>query len=235
MLLTLFTIPIPAADAFDQANKLYEQGKYADAAGAYEKLLQSGTISPAIYFNLGNALFKAGQTGRAVYYYRLAERLAPRDPDVQGNLQFVRTHIHAGKPPELAAWRRILGKLSLNEWALACGAAFWLWFALLCLGQWRESLKRALSGWTATVGFLAACLGVCLGVTAHEQFHTQTAIVTVKESTVRYGPLEESQTAFTVRDGMELAVLDHKDHWLQVATPTDQIGWLPKDKVLLLP
>ena len=41
--------------AFDAANKLYEQGKFADAAATYEKLLQSGVRSGSVHFNLGNA------------------------------------------------------------------------------------------------------------------------------------------------------------------------------------
>jgi hypothetical protein len=44
--------------AFDQANKLYEQGKYAEAATAYGKLAESGQMSAALYFNLGNAFLE---------------------------------------------------------------------------------------------------------------------------------------------------------------------------------
>ena len=65
------------AAAFDQANRLGEQGKYADAIAAYEKILGSGRASPALYFNLGNAWFKSGHLGRAILSYRLAARLAP--------------------------------------------------------------------------------------------------------------------------------------------------------------
>ena len=64
------------APAFDQANRLYEQGKYAEAASAYENLLHADSNSPALYFNLGNARFKAGQSGRAIAAYRQAEAKA---------------------------------------------------------------------------------------------------------------------------------------------------------------
>jgi hypothetical protein len=45
---------------FDAANKLYAEGKFVDAAAVYEKILQSGAVSPALYFNYGNAELKAG-------------------------------------------------------------------------------------------------------------------------------------------------------------------------------
>ena len=67
--------------SFDQANRLYEQGKYADAIVAYRGLLGQKQSSAALYFNLGNAFFKSGNTGEAIINYRLAQRLAPRDPD----------------------------------------------------------------------------------------------------------------------------------------------------------
>ena len=75
---------------FEAANKLYEEGKFAQAAAAYEQLIQSGRVSAPLYFNLGNAWFKSGQMGRAITAYRRAEQLAPRDPDVRANLQFAR-------------------------------------------------------------------------------------------------------------------------------------------------
>ena len=81
---------------FDQANKLYEEGKYSEAAAVYEKAVKAGQVSAALCFNLGNALFKAGQPGRALVWYRRAEALSPRDPDIQANLQFVRKNVTSG-------------------------------------------------------------------------------------------------------------------------------------------
>ena len=52
----------PAAE-FNAANKLYAEGKFAEAAGTYEKILQSGAVSPALYFNYANAEFKSGNLG----------------------------------------------------------------------------------------------------------------------------------------------------------------------------
>src|SRR5258705_237395 len=75
---------------FAVANKLYYENKFGDAAVAYERLIQSGRASAAVYFNLGNAWFKSGQLGRAIAAYRRAESLTPRDPDVRANLQFAR-------------------------------------------------------------------------------------------------------------------------------------------------
>jgi len=74
-----------ASSAFDSANQLFEQGRFTEAAAAFGKLAQSGQTSEALYFNLGNAWFKANQLGRAIAAFKQAERIAPRDPDLRAN------------------------------------------------------------------------------------------------------------------------------------------------------
>jgi tetratricopeptide (TPR) repeat protein len=224
---------IPAA-AFDAANKLYEQGRFSDAASAYEKLLQSGQASTALYFNLGNAFFKAGQIGRAIAAYRQAEQLAPRDPDLRANLQFARNQVQS---PTLSStrWQRALGKLSLNEWTLLAAGAVWLWLLLLGLLQWRPALKPALRAYLLAAGVAAALLVACFASAFSENRFARTAIVAARDVVVRQGPMEESQSAFTVHDGAELRVLDQKDGWLQVTTDPRRIGWLRRNQVLAGP
>ena len=221
--------------AFDQANKLYEQGRFKDAAAAYENMARNGQASPALYFNLGNALFKAGEVGRAILNYRLAERLAPRDPDIRANLKFVRNGVGAGATAPAPWWQRWTGHLTLNEWTVLTAGALWLWFGLLALGQWRPVLRKSLSGYTATVGVGAAVLALCLGVAGYNRFGITTAIVTANEATVRLGPLDESPSYFTVPGGAELTVLDSKGDWLQVSDGVKRPGWLRREQVVFLP
>ncbi len=86
--LVLTAIDMRADDStavFEQANKSYEEGKYAEAVAAYDKLVAAGDVSEALYFNRGNALFKTGQLGRSIASYRLAQYLSPRDPELRAN------------------------------------------------------------------------------------------------------------------------------------------------------
>ena len=73
----------------------------------------------------------------------------------------------------------------------------------------------------------------CVGATLRETRFTRTAIVITSEAVVRYGPLAESPTAFTVHDGAELRVLDQKDEWLQVNAGPNRVGWLRRDQALV--
>ena len=221
------------ATAFDQANKLYEQGKYAEAAVAYDRLIQAGHTSPTIYFNLGNACFKAGHPGRAIAAYRQAESLAPRDPDVQANLNFVRKTINETAPP--GTWRQHwLGRLTLNEWTLLASASLWVWLIFLAARELRVEWRKRFRISAVTVGLVAGALAICLGLAWFDRSSTRSAIIIVPEVVVRYGPLEESQSAFQLRDGTEVSVLDEKDDWLQVRDSARREGWLRRSQVVLL-
>jgi tetratricopeptide (TPR) repeat protein len=224
----------PVASAFDAANKLYEQGKFTDAALAYEKILQSGPSSSAVYFNLGNARFKAGQIGKAIAAYQLAEKLIPRDPDLRANLRFARNQVQGPtlSPP---LWKRWLGQLSVNEWTVLAAVALWLWFLVLCLLQWRPSLKPSLRFYALALGLFVAVSGTMLGVAWSQNRPANSAIVILPEAVVRQGPLDESRTNFTLHDGAEVQVLDRKDDWLQITIDPRRIGWVKRDQVLVAP
>ncbi|MDA8572953.1 ion channel protein, partial [Flavobacteriaceae bacterium] len=43
---------------FDEANALYNNGKYEAAITIYEKILESNLHSSALYFNMGNCYYK---------------------------------------------------------------------------------------------------------------------------------------------------------------------------------
>ena len=235
LLLFLCTVSVPAqtpTSAFEAANKLYYENKFSEAAAAYEKLCVPGAASPVIYFNLGNAWFKAGEIGRALAAYRRAEQLVPRDPDIRANLQFARNQTQG--PSFLPnRWELALGRLTLNEWTVLASATVWFWFLLLAVLQWRPSWQGSLKKLLLGLGVVAVILCACVAVALYEKRAGSIAVVIARDAVVRHGPLDESQNAFTVHDGAELRVLDRKEGWLLVTTDPRRTGWIRRDQVLL--
>jgi tetratricopeptide (TPR) repeat protein len=222
---------VPEAE-FEAANKLFEQGKFADAAGAYERLLTNGSTA-ALHFNLGNARFKSGQPGQAIFHFHQALRLAPRDPDARGNLQFARRSL--GVTGEENLGRHLLRLHTLDEWAWLAGAGLGGWFLLLALGEALPA-KRIAFAWVTKTFAVAALTSTVLLVTAHwERSAARLAVVVVPEAPTRPGPLAESKAAFALRDGTEIVVLDAKDDWLQVRDASQRTGWVKREAVWQLP
>lgn len=223
-------------DAFIQANKLYEEGKYPQAMAAYEKLTLSGKVSPALYFNLGNACLKSGKVGRAIVAYRQAELLAPRDPDVRANLQIARTQAGASNPALPGnRWTHWVGRLTLNEWTISTSAVVALFFILLTVREIRPEIKKSGGGLVVLLGLACLCLGSCLGIAAEQRFCEKFVVVTSPEAVARLGPLPESQSVFTLHDGAEMSVLGSDGDWLEVSDAARHTGWVAQKDVVFIP
>ncbi len=223
---------------FDAANKLYAEGKFAEAVRAYDQSLQaaasSGTASAALFFNAGNAEFKLGQLGRAIASYRRAALLNPRDSEIQGNLDFVRNQVQ-GASVRPARWQNWISILTLNEGTLLTAAAFWLWLGLWTARQLRPALAPRLRALSLAALLAAVLCGGILAVQATAHFNPPTAVVIAANSLARSGPFDDAQTVFAPHDGAELSVIDYHDDWVQVTDGSGKIGWLPRKLVALLP
>jgi tetratricopeptide (TPR) repeat protein len=245
LLFIVFALSARAADAiaiFDQANRMYEQGKFAEAAAAYQHVIFQGHTSATVYYNLGNAWFKAGQFGRAIAAYRQAEDLAPRDPNIRFNLNFARKQVGGTNAGVSTLWERWVSRLTVNEWTAASAAAFWLLFVLLILREVRPAFRRSLGAYLTTAVALAVALSAMAGLAVYDRTGVHKAVVVVPQAVVRYGPLEDSRVYYQLRDGAEILVLDEKrsgqsESWLQVRDPAHagrRVGWLKRDQVVLL-
>jgi tetratricopeptide (TPR) repeat protein len=235
--ISAFAANIYAADVasdFSAANKLYAQGKFADAANAYENILQTGVQSEALLFNYANAEFKSGHPGKAIAAYRQAELLAPRDAELRANLAFVRNQVQGATLRE-SRWRTWAGALTLNEGAVLTAVLFWGLFALFAVRQIKPALAPKLRSATRLVLALTVISGAILGLQAANHFNSSVAVVTSAEATALRGPYDDAQNAFGARDGSELRILDYHNDWVEVTDGAGKIGWLSKKQVEILP
>ncbi len=227
---------IDLSQAFDEANKLYEQGKYGAAADAYEQLLKEGQTTSPVLFNLGNARFRSGETGRAIIAFSQAERLDPRDAAVKANLQFARRTLRGAEESTQPLWLRLLGRLHINEWAFLTSLSLWICFLALAACEWRPAWKPSLRRAVRISGLMAVVSGAALLSLATLE-RRRVAVVVVKEALVRFTPIEESPVRFTANDGLELIVVGQKPapagqpEWLEVRDPANRIGWVKRDQV----
>ncbi len=224
--------------AFDEANKLYEQGRYGAAADAYEQIWKGGQTTASVLFNLGNARWKAGDHGRAIIAYLQAQRLAPRDADIRQNLEFARRSLKGANPEESGhpLWRRWLTRLSPNEWTAVAGTFGVLLFSCFALREWNPLLREKLGTPLRLTG-LGFALSLVASATVISLESQTVAVVVVKESTIRFTPLDESPASFNAPDGTELVVLEGKpdanglSQWFRVTDAAQRVGWVKRDQI----
>ena len=70
------------------ANDLYAKSEFQQAADSYESLIQRGINNGYLYYNLGNTYIRLGKIGPAILNYMNAQKLIPRNENLQANLNF---------------------------------------------------------------------------------------------------------------------------------------------------
>ena len=216
-----------------EANALYQAGDYKGAVEAYQKILESGEPTAAIYYNLGNASFRAGQKGMAVLYYERALRLSPRDADSGWNLNILRSaladRLETPDRDFFVTWgKKAVNYFSINEISLIfCGlSAAWALVNLLIfffprLRAWGNPLSVLIFLlWFAAAGLF--------GLKWLEEKAPRIVILD-KEVFARYGPSDKETKAFLLHEGAEAKWADESKKWIYIVLPDKSTGWIPRD------
>src|SRR5213079_2431172 len=114
------------ADAdFAKANRDFAQGHFKEAISGYEALIRDGQWTANVFYDLGNAYFRAGDFGRAILNYERALALERHHPEAAANLQIARDEARALEI-QPSSLERYLQFASVNQYSIAAATAFWL-------------------------------------------------------------------------------------------------------------
>jgi hypothetical protein len=237
---SLMTAGQPAnTAAIGAGNRLVAAGNYGEAIQVYEQLVAQDIHDSALFYNLGNAYYLQGDTGRAILNYERAAQLAPRDADIKANLALARQQ--AGDPfatspsGPLGILTAITERwLNINEAAILALA---LWFvvgaAFIALrvaqpGRLRDALRYgALAGL-----FLVLLIGLSLGARVYVERTQPQGIVIAPTVALSSEPGEQYATGYKLTGGTAVNVLETRNSWARLAAPDDSIeGWIPSDSV----
>lgn len=220
---------------FLEAVQLYENGLYAAAADKFQTVAESGIENGKLYYNLGNAWFKAGQLGRAVYWYEKARRLIPADPELAFNLEYARSQVK-DRPPEenrvvraVFFWRYWLGQSSLIVLSVVCSGLFFC--GLLLKRHFRVPVPAAVLA-------VVLALGIVFTATAGFNYyrdHTVTrGVVLPDKISVRAGFSEFSTELFVLHAGSRVTIERQRNDFFRIRFGDDKIGWVQKEVVGVL-
>jgi tetratricopeptide (TPR) repeat protein len=211
---------------FAKANQDYAQNNFKEAISGYETLVRSGQWSANVFYNLGNAYFRAGDFGRAILNYERALALERHHPEATANLQIARDEARALEIQQ--SWpERYLQIASVNQYVITAAVAFWV--GLFCVvglifARRRSAAVIALLIFSLLV-FVIAILAIYeLDYGSKDR---ALAIVTGKDVQARLATADTANSVLALPPGSEVKILSTRGDWVYAALPNNLRGWIP--------
>jgi hypothetical protein len=217
VIFALALLQAPAPGSFQHGAELYRAGRFTESARAFENTVAADSSDVAAWVNLGNAHYRAGERGRAIWAWARAAQEQPRDRDIIRNLQAAGAiEVLRTRPP-----------LSVRpvEWYLLAAIGWWVACALAVIAVLRR--RNALLSW-ALAPIALVVIALTVGVLADGRTH----VVAWNEQTELYGdPTVHSPVVRRVQAGAGLDILEDRGDWLRVRTFSGAEGWVESDTV----
>ena len=223
---------------FEEANTLYNEGRYQEALQQYKKISESGVHSAELYYNMGNTYYKLNNIAPSILYYEKALVLDPDDADVKVNLAYARnmTIDDIQELPRTGIARLfngVIGKLGYETWTYLSIASMFLFVALFIAYYfaYAQSRKRLLfAGSGIVLIFSLVSLLFAFQLRSVEQAQNP-AIVFAEETTVKSEPNLGSDEVFRLHEGTKVFILDSMNDWRKIRLTDGKEGWLPGNEL----
>lgn len=218
-----------------QAEQLYGEGKYADAADLYNKMLADGMESATLYYNLGNCYYKLGENTRAILNYERSLLLDPGDAMARYNLKMAQ-HAIVDKIevlPELflVRWYKATETyFSADQWGYISVALFIVFLIMAALFFYSPSIGVKKTGFIVGIIVFFLTLGsVFFAMRQGSRIsEREYAIITTPSVTVKGAPDNSGTSLFLVHEGLKVRVVGELGSWYNIRLADGNEGWVAK-------
>jgi tetratricopeptide (TPR) repeat protein len=201
----------------------------------YERLAEAGPANAKLFCNLGHACLLAGDTGKAVLYYRRAERLEPGNANVQAGLAQAATLLGRHAAPATSGSDPLLLERNFGPWlvlVLGLAALVLGWAIVLCAIRFN---RRWLF---VTAAPLLLCALVLMGSVTWKGWWNERfpAGVISQGVMLREGNGSNFRAVLDheLPPGVEFRMVSQKEDWLRVQLQDGTRGWLPQERTVQL-
>lgn len=226
---------------FEEANALYNDGKYAEAIDVYTSILDSGVHSSELYFNIANANYKLNNIAPSIFYYEKALLLNPNDEDIKDNLAFAKkmTIDAIDKVPEVGFTRiikNVVNTFHKDTWAKIAITGVLIFVLLFLMYHFSYSTtKKRVAFIISVFSLLLALFSVLMAFQKeHLDANDNPAIVFAQESRVKADPNKNSEEVFRLHEGAKIQVLETYEDWNKIKLADNSTGWILSSDIKLL-
>jgi tetratricopeptide (TPR) repeat protein len=219
-------------ETWRRGNEAYLHGDYAAAVAAYEEVGRQGVASADLAFNLGDAYFRKGAIGPAIWSFERALALDSGDEDARYNLDKARklsarrAHDRIEGDDKDPAWMRLVAGVAPSTTTWLFVALYVGFFAALIGRRWaRGEWRPPLTAGAAVLAAGALLAGVLLAGRVHLD-RIPFGVLLPDEIAVKEGADTNYRTSFDAHAGLRVRIVDQDQDWLRVRLANGLEGWV---------
>ena len=216
---------------FADANQLYSDGNYPEAAQAYKQIIAEQPNSEA-YYNLGNAYFKQDELAQAILAYERCLRLDPRNKDAKYNLAFAHSRIIDNVEDNqmffIKNWlQSIRNTMRETTWMILSIISFLIvLIGALLFALSKEQWLRKTAFYTALIAlFISICACANAGSLHSRDNNRAEAIITQGIVNVKASPDRSGTELFTLHEGTKVIIHETLGEWCNIHVGNN-VGWM---------
>ncbi|MFH0766392.1 MAG: hypothetical protein V2A61_08235 [Calditrichota bacterium] len=226
--------------AFESGNRAYLEGSWQEALEHWQQVERLGYHSGSLYYNMGNAWFKLGETGQAILNWEKAAKLSGETEDIAANLKIARSSLVDKQEGtiRLPVWNwldRIRSRFAVGT--LSWGATLFCLALFLTLSIRRWLIRnRKIKFWLSRLAYAFAVILLLdlslVWLQARDEKMSRQGILIAQDVDVVSAPAEGAgKLLFTLHEGSKVRILRNIQGWLEISTGKDKQGWVKSDQV----
>lgn len=219
-----------------KANAAYGVQEYEKAASMYEDVLNRGSESAALYYNLGCAYAKLDKLAPSILNFERALLLDPGNDDVMANLEMVRAKVvdevdPVGKLLLARAYDSICSWFSSDAWAYGSLAFFYLLLVMAGLFFFSHvSLVKKVSFFVGIFAILLMVATMVFSSSAKAKASShEYAIVFSPSVTVKGSPEDAGKDVFVLHEGTKVKIKRTHNKWFEIQLADGRVGWVKEN------
>ena len=233
----LFAVEEGISQYYKNGMDAYKKGQYDLAIQEFESILSNNWDSPELYYNLGNAFFRSGNTAGAVWAFESCLSVSPTHSDAKYNLKLANLKVidrmGLPDPPLYLQWYLGLKEqFTPTTWINITLFIFFLFSLSVTVNRlFLFSLVQNLRGIILTIFFIS------LFLTFHSIWTDNSlnlGVIYSLKAEVRSEPNTFSTRLFEVHEGLKVSINQLENDWVEIELLDGKTGWIEKQYIRLI-
>ena len=233
----LFAVGEDISQFYKNGMDAYKNGQYDLAIQEFESILSNNWDSSELYYNLGNAFFRSGNTAGAVWAFESCLKLSPTHSDAQYNLKLANLKVidrmDLPEPPLYLKWYLSMKEqFTPSAWINITLFIFLLFSLFVTVNRIVFfSIVQNLRGVILTIFFIS------LFLTFHSIWTDKSlnlGVIYSLKAEVRSEPNTFSTRLFEVHEGLKVSINQLENNWVKIELLDGKTGWITENQIRLI-